>query len=278
MISLEDRNETEGVFSKYFIEQNEIDVSKYLEDTYSLHSTSSLLENNSFFPFNVEEDYKIPSESLFNDCSMDLNNPFEQSKSKEKDKIFEVIYQRRYSVFSKIENDNSTTDDDTFIQRKRFPTKRRRRENKDNILKKIKRGFLNNALLKIINMSIKKNNGRFFFEKFQLYFISDVSKKTNKMLINMTLEEIYRKKELYHEKELKYYYRNLNLVKSKEIQENKELKNILSKKYYELFEEYINSKEFKIDEINRLKNNNMEESYIKRYIYLARNFIKFMRD
>ena len=278
MISLEDRNETEGVFSKYFIEQNEIDVSKYLEDTYSLHSTSSLLENNSFFPFNVEEDYKIPSESLFNDCSMDLNNPFEQSKSKEKDKIFEVIYQRRYSVFSKIENDNSTTDDDTFIQRKRFPTKRRRRENKDNILKKIKRGFLNNALLKIINMSIKKNNGKFFFEKFQLYFISDVSKKTNKMLINMTLEEIYRKKELYHEKELKYYYRNLNLVKSKEIQENKELKNILSKKYYELFEEYINSKEFKIDEINRLKNNNMEESYIKRYIYLARNFIKFMRD
>ena len=278
MISLEDRNETEDVFTKYFFEKNEIDVPKYLEDTYSLHSTSSLLENNSFFPFNVELDIKIPSESLFNDCSMDLNNPFEQSKSKEKDKIFEVIYQRRYSVFSKIENDNSTTDDDTFIQRKRFPTKRRRRENKDNILKKIKRGFLNNALLKIINMSIKKNNGRFFFEKFQLYFISDVSKKTNKMLINMTLEEIYRKKELYHEKELKYYYRNLNLVKSKEIQENKELKNILSKKYCELFEEYINSKEFKIDEINRLKNNNMEESYIKRYIYLARNFIKFMRD
>ena len=278
MISLEDRNETEDVFTKYFFEKNEIDVPKYLEDTYSFNSTSSLLENNSFFPFNVEEDIKIPSESLFNDCSMDLNNPFEQSKSKEKDKIFAVIYQRRYSVFSKIENDNSTTDDDTFIQRKRFPTKRRRRENKDNILKKIKRGFLNNALLKIINMSIKKNNGRFFFEKFQLYFISDVSKKTNKMLINMTLEEIYRKKELYHEKELKYYYRNLNLVKSKEIQENKELKNILSKKYYELFEEYINSKEFKIDEINRLKNNNMEESYIKRYIYLAKNFIKFMRD
>jgi len=278
MISLEDRNETEDVFIKYFFEKNEIDVPKYLEDTYSFNSTSSLLENNSFFPFNVEEDIKIPSESLFNDCSMDLNNPFEQSKSKEKDKIFAVIYRRKFSVFSKIENDNSTTDDDTFIQRKRFPTKRRRRENKDNILKKIKRGFLNNALLKIINMSIKKNNGRFFFEKFQLYFISDVSKKTNKMLINMTLEEIYRKKELYHEKELKYYYRNLNLVKSKEIQENKELKNILSKKYCELFEEYINSKEFKIDEINRLKNNNMEESYIKRYIYLARNFITFMRD
>jgi len=39
------------------------------------------------------------------------------------------------------------------------------------------------------------------------------------MLIDMTLEEIYMKKELYHEKELKYYYRNLNVLKSKEIQE-----------------------------------------------------------
>ena len=87
----------------------------------------------------------------------------------------------------------------------------------------------------------------------------------------MTLEEIYMKKELYHEKELKYYYRNLNVLRSKEIQENKELKNILSKKYCELFEEYTNSKEFKIDEIERLKSNNMEESYIKRYIYLAKN-------
>ena len=146
------------------------------------------------------------------------------------------------------------------------------------MLKKIKRGFLNNALLQKINMLIKKNGGKYFFEKFQLYFISDVTKKSNKMLIDMALEEIYMKKELYHEKELKYYYRNLNVLKSKEIQENKELKNILSKKYCELFEEYVNSKEFKIDEIERLKSNNMEESYIKRYIYLAQNFIKFIRD
>ena len=278
MISLEDRNETEDAFSKYFIEKNEIDDTKSLQDTYSLHTTSSLIGNMSLFPFNVEEDIKFPSESLFNDCSIDPNNPFEQSKPKTRNKIFEVIYPKRFSVFCQIENDNSSTDDDTLIQRKRFPIKRRRRENKDNMLKKIKRGFLNNALLKKINMLIKKNGGKYFFEKFQLYFISDVSKMTNKTLINMTLEEIYRKKELYHEKELNYYYRNLNVLESKDIQENKELKKVLNKKFYELFEEYVNSKEFKIDEIDRLKNNNMEESYIKRYIYLARNFIKFIRD
>ena len=228
MISLEDRTETEDVFCKNFIEKNEIDDTKSLQDTYSLCSTSSLIEKMLIFPFSVEEDIKILPESLFNDCSIDLNNPFEQSKPKTRNKIFEVIYPKTFSVFSQIENENSSNDDDTLIQRKRFPTKRRRRENKDNMLKKIKRGFLNNALLQKINMLIKKNGGKYFFEKFQLYFISDVTKKSNKMLIDMTLEEIYMKKELYHEKELKYYYRNLNVLKSKEIQENKELKNIMN--------------------------------------------------
>ena len=94
----------------------------------------------------------------------------------------------------------------------------------------------------------------------------------------MTLEEIFEKKELYQESELKQYEHNLNLVQSIEIQENKELKKVLNKKFYELFEEYVNSKEFKIDEIERLKSNNMEESYIKRYIYLARNFINFINE
>ena len=93
----------------------------------------------------------------------------------------------------------------------------------------------------------------------------------------MSLEEIFEKKELYHEKELKYYYRNLNVLKSKEIQENKELKNILSKKYCELFEEYINSKEFIVDEINRLKKK-FDESYIENYIYLSKHFIEFFEN
>ena len=63
-----------------------------------------------------------------------------------------------------------------------------------------------------------------------------------------------------------------------EIQENKELKNILNLKLIKIFQEYINSKEFNIDEINRLKSKNMKDSYIKRYIYLAQNFIQFITE
>ena len=47
-------------------------------------------------------------------------------------------------------------------------------------------------------------------------------------------------------------------------------------KYRDAFEEYINSDEFKIDEINRLKRKkNMQDDYIKEYIKTAYNFIEF---
>ena len=91
----------------------------------------------------------------------------------------------------------------------------------------------------------------------------------------MTLKEIFEKKELYQETELKYYYHNLELVKNEEIQEINELKSLLNKTYQEIFEEYLNSKEFK-HEINRLKKNNFEDDYIKKYIYLTKHFIEFI--
>ena len=92
----------------------------------------------------------------------------------------------------------------------------------------------------------------------------------------MTLEEIFRKKEFYQKNDLGYYYHNIKLIESKEIQENEDLTNILNLKYFELYEEYINSKEFLID-VNRLKKNN-DDLYIQRYINLARHFIDFIHE
>ena len=87
----------------------------------------------------------------------------------------------------------------------------------------------------------------------------------------MTIEEIMEKKELYAIYDLAKYNHNLIVVKSKDFQE---LKEIWNKKYCELFEEYINSKEFKV-EINRLKNKNYGDNYIKKYICLSKHFIDF---
>ena len=108
--------------------------------------------------------------------------------------------------------------------------------------------------------------------------MSDVNQKRNKELFNLTLKEIFVNKELYlnEDKEcLRNYSQNLKVVQSEEISENKELKIIFNKTINELYEEYINSDEFNIIEINRLKEKKMQDDYIKRYINLARYLILF---
>ena len=252
---------------------------------------SSINVNECLFPFSLfpeihrvkyqipldEEDFYTTLEIAINEC-FKINEEKSIFQTKNSDKIFEVIRPIKVGLFTKLETDLSKEKEDTFMKRKRYGEKRSRKENQDNIRKKIKRGFLNNALIPKINMIIKKHGGKIFFEIFKQHFVSDVTRKRNMELINMTLEEIFRKKELYHETDINFYYHNLKLVNSKEIQENKELKNILNLKLIKIFQEYINSKEFNIDEINRLKSKNMKDSYIKRYIYLAQNFIQFLTE
>ena len=252
---------------------------------------SSINVNECLFPFSLfpeihrvkyqipldEEDFYTTLEIAINEC-FKINEEKSIFQTKNSDKIFEVIRPIKVGLFTKLETDLSKEKEDTFMKRKRYREKRSRKENQDNIRKKIKRGFLNNALIPKINMIIKKHGGKIFFEIFKQHFVSDVTRKRNMELINMTLEEIFRKKELYHETDINFYYKNLKLVNSKEIQENKELKNILNLKLIKIFQEYINSKEFNIDEINRLKSKNMKDSYIKRYIYLAQNFIQFITE
>ena len=252
---------------------------------------SSINVNECLFPFSLfpeihrvkyqipldEKDFSTTLKIAINEC-FKINEEKSIFQTKNSDKIFEVIRPIKVGLFTKLDIDLSKEKEETFMKRKRYNEKRSRKENQDNIRKKIKRGFLNNALIPKINMIIKKHGGKIFFEIFKQHFVSDVTRKRNMELINMTLEEIFRKKELYHETDINFYYHNLKLVNSKEIQENKELKNILNLKLIKIFQEYINSKEFNIDEINRLKSKNMKDSYIKRYIYLAQNFIQFITE
>ena len=194
-----------------------------------------------------------------------------------KKKIFNINYREKTSLFTNIENILSIKEE-PFMKRKRNPKRRRRRDNQDNIRKKIKRGFINKSLIKKINELLKNSRSKLYFEKLQQNFVCDITKNSNNKILNMTLEEIFENKELYDQKYFDNYNHNLNVLKSKDIQECQELKEILNKKYCELFEEYINSKEFQIDEINRLKNKEMDDAYIEKYIYLAFHFIEFFND
>ena len=271
----QDEKEINERFINYFINKTEEYEKESAQNDYPFISPLPNCLTRAQSSPNEEEDNEMPNLEL-------TLIPYEQSLLKNTItlKIFDVIYPDKYSVFTRIENDLSylLKEEEMLCQRKRYNIRRKRRENNDNIRKKIKRGFFNKGLIHKLNMILKNQNINSYFEIFQQHFVGDVTKRTNNQLMNMTLEEIFEKKELYQESELKTYKHNLNLVKSIEIQENKEIKNILNKKLYLIFEEYMNSKEFLIDEINRLKNKKMDNEYIKRYIYLTKHFIEFAFD
>ena len=239
-------------------------------DSYSYYGyfpTSSKDPN----PQNLPECYLTPQEKKV------LTGEINEEKNPEK--IFEVNKRKNNSLFNNIENEStevSLNSGITFIKRKRNKEKRRRRDNSDNIRKKIKGGFFNGALIKRLNFILKQNRSKLYFVKFHQKFISNITRKSNKKFLNMTLLEIFEKKEVYSSNDLNYKH-NLKVVQTKEIKENEELKEILNKKYCELFEEYINSKEFNIDEINRLEEK-FDDSYIESYKNLARHFIEFFAN
>ena len=267
-------------------ERNEFFGENELLDIFSFQPREQDETNYSCHVFDILNGKRKDEISSYFDQNMNLeefiiNSAFESCfppYKPEKNRIFKVEFRERVSLFTRLDIEDSSANDDIFIGRKRFHEKRRRRENQDNMRKKLKRGFFNNGLVKNMNEILKDIDTALYLEKFPPTLVADITKKSNKDLLNMTLEQIFEKEELYEGNDLKNYYHNLNVIKSKQIQNNVDLKEILNKKYYELFEEYINSKEFKIDEINRLKKNKMQDEYIKRYKYLANHFIEFFSD
>ena len=239
------------------------------------------MKNYRTFPTTeTNKNYPIKKSQKETDSSSSENNTFlcnEEKDESNKIKIFDVIYREQISLFTNIEKD-LIINEQNYIKRKRNNKRRRRRDNQDNMRKKIKRGFLNNSLIPKINLLLKSSGNILYFEKFPQNFVSNISRQINNKLINMTLKEIFERKELYEDKDINNYNHNLTVIKSEEIQECDELNIILNKKYCELFEEYINSKEFQIDEINRLKNKDMNDEYIEKYLYLAKHFTDFFNN
>jgi len=211
----------------------------------------------------------------------DQNSLLEKEKKAKKALIFKIDYCPKNSLFTKTKVNNILVEEEKenrFINSKRTTTRRKRMENKDNIRKKIKRGFLNYTLIKKLNEKLKQIGSKTYFEKFPQFFSSDVDQKRNKKILNMILGEIFYHKELYvneNKKGLDNFKHNLKVIQSEEIQNSKIFKNILNKTFMQLYEEYLNSNEFNICEINRLKDNNMDDAYIRRYKVIAKDLMKF---
>ena len=191
--------------------------------------------------------------------------------------------------FSEISNISISTesnsalieDDDNFLGRKRAKVRKSRKYNNDDMRTKIKRGFLNDYLIQLLNNTLKSIGNKKYFEKFPNIFSSDICRERNKDIVDMTIGEIFENKEIYaNEKKEGWlnYWHNLKVVQSKEIKENEEIKKILNRTFCQLYEEYIRSNAFKIDEINRLKSKNMKDDYIKKYKVVAKYLLQFFNN
>ena len=155
------------------------------------------------------------------------------------------------------------------IRRRSF-MRRRRRENKDSIIAKINRRFLNRFVITLLNEQMRKIGSKLKFKKFPKSLIISTIKKNNGIVF-LKLGEILNNIELYKLDELNNFYHNLNIVNNEVIQGNEEMKELLNRRYDELFNYYINSNEFKIKEIQNLKRKYFSIDYIIDYINIAYN-------
>ena len=246
-------------------------------DFLDIMNNSLIEKENSILPLNKE---KETEENLALYFKSDKENNQNSSILGQKRKVFEIHYGNRFDEVKEISylSLSKLSIEKTILNNKVLPTIKRRRENQDNIRKKLKTSFFNTFLHKKINDILNNKQSKLYFEKFPISFVNDIRKITNKDIINKTLSEIILNKELYNEKNLSNYHHNIKVLENKEVKEIEELNDILNKKYFELFNEYINSKEFNNDEINRLKNNNMDNIYIERYIYQSKHFIEYFAE
>ena len=159
---------------------------------------------------------------------------------------------------------------------------RSRKFKPDNIRKKIKSRFFK-YLIKLLNEKLILANSEKKFKTLQQCFITPITKKNRdtKKILNMTLKELITTdfNRMFGKKSDSNTY-NKNMETIKYLEENRLIKEkinfdfICQMTYQDLFNEFLESKEF-VEDINRLKRKNERTDYIKDYIIKAHNFIDY---
>ena len=233
------------------------------------------------FPEKEEKDEKLISYDI-------INKP---------KKIFKEIYPEIH-LFEKAEISNideiiPTYSKYDFSKRRRSKIKLGKYLQKHNILVKMKTAFINTYLLKAYNKKIKEAGYKTLFGKLPHRFVINVSKGLNKVFMQKTLGQILKERETYAKKEKTQgqtpkekekdtkepentnFFQNSKIVDQIEKGENSELILILNTKICHLFDEYLNSKDFFITEINRLKTKTSkikkDDYYLAKCIYVSKH-------
>ena len=154
-----------------------------------------------------------------------------------KKSYFKINTDKINSLFTKYKTDSTVNKNEVnLLGKKRNRTRRPRKDNEDNIRKKIKRGFLNVALFKKLNEKLSSIGSNQYFERFPSNFACDIDKKRNKEILNMKLKDIFEMEELYKNENNKgrlNYAHNLKVINREEIKQNQVFKIILNKTFIE---------------------------------------------
>ena len=164
-------------------------------------------------------------------------------------------------------------DESNFIKKKRSKKRQNRYTYKDLIQQKIKRNFFNGYLVIKLNKVLKTIKSGLLFKKFPKRFTNNVSKNDNKRILLMKLGEIIKDKNLY-KNDLKIYEHNLKVINELKEEKSKINEILDTKNYYETYEDYLNSDEYKIN-IEKIKQKYKgKNEYIKKYICLSKHFLE----
>lgn len=201
---------------------------------------------------------------------------------KKKNIIFKVVSPKREWLFNVKQINSAENTNKFFLRRKKLPDGRPFRDRLDNIRVKSKRCFFNKALIENLNEELKLIGSKKYFLKFPQHLVSDVDRKRNKELFELTLKEFIEDEELNFDKknnDFGNYYHNLDVIQDNEVKSSLEFQKILNKTIRQLYKEYINSDAFKINEMNRLKYIKKEDDdYIKTYKEVSENLMEFFAN
>ena len=166
-----------------------------------------------------------------------------------------------------------------YKKKKNFP---KRKYSSDNIRKKVKSRFLK-VLKNSINEKLKLAGSKKFFNFLPQTFVSNISKDKNRDIFDSTFKDIFTKNFCYNkngnQSDIKKYEHNKSVIdyleRNKEIAEKSNYSNFKNMKFYQIFYEYLKSREFE-SEIISLRMEKENEKYIRKYIFKACNFIEFL--
>ena len=237
--------------------------------------------------------------SFYNNSNIFINKEFSINQNKEENEIiinkkrrlFNVVYPNTFFIFNKggsdhyirnyIENSIKPLKNSKkeylfpFIKGKREKCKRK--HNADNIRKKIKAKFLKSLRIQV-NKKLTLGGSKKNFNYLQQIFISNVSKQFNGRVLDLTFQELFsinfcKGDNNDGHSNLQKYIDNISVIKyleeRPEISQKSNYKLFKDIKYYQIFDEYLRSKEFE-NEIYRLKRK-YKDNYINKYIKLALN-------